>query len=460
MSFIAKLYLDGEERNVLNAQNLYYQITDQSGKPSAVPNGGFIELSLEATKHDNLYWDWMLSSTSMKQGNLRFFRRDGMSKLFDLEFWDCYCIKIDESYSATGGNPMTMTLTLSPGIIRMRGKVYEKKWKISDPFTKAVPLEKPEPKEEKNPTLDSFNWVHREDDTKIEVAEFGETVRGFIKVTDIDVGEIVNVKMYAKSNGNFNNTNYMEYEAEVQNHFKSTYAIFEMKLSKDWAINVSNLETDTIDELFIEAAYDDKTVDFSSDRLEIVAKKLKGIYLKKGNDEAYYYQGELYGPTKDNKGMVEYTERPRRLFREIKEALDIIYSKPKGKTFIDKVINRSNPKFITITREGGVNKTRGNLVSWAPGDKNGGLDEKGSTKREPFISLAHEMWHAWENWLRIANTSVWIQKTDKHKEETFQELSASKFENKIRSEHQLPKRKWYGYIIEENGTKTEYGKIF
>lgn len=40
------------------------------------------------------------------------------------------------------------------------------------------------------------------------------------------------------------------------------------------------------------------------------------------------------------------------------------------------------------------------------------------------------------------------------------ELTASKFENKIRSEHNLPKRKWYSYTIEEDGSKTGVGKIF
>ncbi len=58
------------------------------------------------------------------------------------------------------------------------------------------------------------------------------------------------------------------------------------------------------------------------------------------------------------------------------------------------------------------------------------------------------------------NSSIWIPETDKYKAESYQELTASQFENKIRVEHKFAKRKWYGYVIEENNTKTGYGKIF
>jgi len=198
-----------------------------------------------------------------------------------------------------------------------------------------------------------------------------------------------------------------------------------------------------------------------NDGLDIVVRKLKGIFFEKGNDQAYYYQGKLYTATQDKKGMVSYQEKPRRQFRETKQALDRMYTKPVGKKFIDDICERSNPYFITVTRKNSKNSTSQKEVSWSPGDNFGGLDVNGNTKREPFLALAHELWHAWENWItpNMLNP-VWIPKKGDRKKIRHKELTASQFENKIRTEHTLPKREWYSYTIEENGTKTGVGKIF
>ncbi|MCF6351142.1 MAG: hypothetical protein L3J23_08980 [Flavobacteriaceae bacterium] len=74
--------------------------------------------------------------------------------------------------------------------------------------------------------------------------------------------------------------------------------------------------------------------------------------------------------------------------------------------------------------------------------------------------MAHELWHAWENWLNINMLKkVWIPKNGLIPKILKKELTASQFENKIRVEHNIPKRKWYGYTI-DNGIKIGYGKIF
>ncbi|WP_438711113.1 PAAR-like protein [Aquimarina muelleri] len=313
---------------------------------------------------------------------------------------------------------------------------------------------------EPKPSIEKIGWLDDMDTTKIVSAEFGENIRVFIQVKDINLGETVTIHLYAKSGGNFEAQTTKEYTAQVAQRFGSTYAIFSIELDPNWGINSGAPQSNTIDTIYAKATYNEVNKDFSTKGLELVVQKLKGIYLKKGNDEAYYYKSKLYSATPDKKGMIPYTEKPRRQFRETIEALDTICSKPKGKKFIDDIVARSNPYFIEITRKKGLNKTNSKTVSWVPGDNHGGLDEHGNTKREPFISLVHELWHAWENWLKIEDTTIWISATKDYEKETMQELTASQFENEIRVEHKMPRRKWYAYTIDENNKKNGYGQIF
>lgn len=48
MSFVAKLNIEGEEMNVLNCGFRFTQVTDATGKPTSIPQGGTITLVLES----------------------------------------------------------------------------------------------------------------------------------------------------------------------------------------------------------------------------------------------------------------------------------------------------------------------------------------------------------------------------------------------------------------------------
>ena len=87
MSFIAKITIDGEELNVLHCGFRFTQVTDATGKPTSVPQGGNINLVLESNGSTNLF-DWMISPTQTKSGVITFYRRDSMSKLKTVEFGD------------------------------------------------------------------------------------------------------------------------------------------------------------------------------------------------------------------------------------------------------------------------------------------------------------------------------------------------------------------------------------
>ncbi|WP_143304515.1 type VI secretion system tube protein TssD [Chitinophaga vietnamensis] len=127
MSFKAVFNIDGEEMNVLECQFSFTQSTDLIGKPSARPTGGTVELLVESTGETGLF-DWMISNTQTKSGNVIFYRRDSMSKLKELRFTDAYCIAYTEQFNAANEQPMQIRMKLSAREIKLNNSVYQHPW--------------------------------------------------------------------------------------------------------------------------------------------------------------------------------------------------------------------------------------------------------------------------------------------------------------------------------------------
>jgi len=127
MSFIAKMKLDGEEMNVLHCGFRFTQMTDATGKPTAIPHGGSINLLLESNGGTDLF-DWMISPTQTKSGTITFYRRDTMSKLKTLEFTDAHCVDYYETFDHIGQNPMQIQLTISALEIKLNDSEFKNNW--------------------------------------------------------------------------------------------------------------------------------------------------------------------------------------------------------------------------------------------------------------------------------------------------------------------------------------------
>ena len=131
MSFIAKLKMDKDEMNVLHCSYRFTKITQATGKPSTVAQGGTIHLLLESDG-STLLFDWMISRTETKNGRITFFSRDTiMSKLKTLEFTDAYCVDYFETFDHQGSNPMQVQLTISAHKIKLNdsdASTYTNNW--------------------------------------------------------------------------------------------------------------------------------------------------------------------------------------------------------------------------------------------------------------------------------------------------------------------------------------------
>lgn len=129
MSFIAKLQFSdsNEDMNILHCGFRFSQVTDATGKPTAIPQGGTINLVLESTGSSDLF-HWMISPVQLKAGTITFFRRDSMSKLKTLQFEDAHCVEYYETFDHIGDHPMQVQLMLSAHKIKLNEIEFENNW--------------------------------------------------------------------------------------------------------------------------------------------------------------------------------------------------------------------------------------------------------------------------------------------------------------------------------------------
>lgn len=127
MSFIAKLQVEGEEMNVLHCGFRFTQVTDTTGRPNSIPQGGSVHLVVESNGANDLF-DWMISPTQTKSGSITFFRRDTMSRLKTLNFSDAHCVDYYETFDHLGDNPMQIQLTISAHQIRLNDSEFRNNW--------------------------------------------------------------------------------------------------------------------------------------------------------------------------------------------------------------------------------------------------------------------------------------------------------------------------------------------
>lgn len=128
MSFLAKLELDNEVFNVLEFDVVFTQNVDNNGKPSNKTKGGQIKLVIESTQTD-LFSEWMVSETSMKDGKVIFYRRDAMSTMKNVIFKKAYCISFHKSFRNEGEVPMTTEILITANEVKIGNTTFENNWR-------------------------------------------------------------------------------------------------------------------------------------------------------------------------------------------------------------------------------------------------------------------------------------------------------------------------------------------
>lgn len=128
MSFLTKITVDEKELDVLHCDFLISKITDATGKPTSEPQGGTIHLLLQSNDSPS-FFDWMISLTQTKDGEITFYRYNKMSILKTLQFKEAYCIGYHEIFDPSGKYPMQIQLALSARELKFNNsEVFKKNW--------------------------------------------------------------------------------------------------------------------------------------------------------------------------------------------------------------------------------------------------------------------------------------------------------------------------------------------
>jgi hypothetical protein len=129
MAFRADLSLDGKEYRLLHCSYSLQRDVDPTGRPSSEVKGGTIHFEIESTEDTSL-WDLMIAQFKSVDGSITFKKRDEDAKMKELKFETAYVVDISENFDSVGGNPMTMTFTLSAHKLTLGSETHENEWPI------------------------------------------------------------------------------------------------------------------------------------------------------------------------------------------------------------------------------------------------------------------------------------------------------------------------------------------
>ncbi|MBF7090177.1 hypothetical protein IUY40_01290 [Flavobacterium sp. ALJ2] len=133
----AKLFILGEERELLWINTNYLRYTAANGSPTSDVEGGFLTLSFVAQENDDVFWHNMTKEVKretdrMEKGEVHFYNKgDEDIPVRKYKFSDAYLIEYSEVFDAYETENMHIVLTLSPAIQNYGAelvKYWNKSW--------------------------------------------------------------------------------------------------------------------------------------------------------------------------------------------------------------------------------------------------------------------------------------------------------------------------------------------
>lgn len=166
-SFKAKIFIDGEERNLLFVEQEIRKYADITGRPNGkkgMPD--VLRFAIESTGNDSFFYHHMFSPNSMISGEIVFYKRDGFSVLFKIEFANAYILNLSEEFDHNNNLPLHMLLEIGWGIVRYKGVIIEKYWNPNNPWEEIERTEREV--EQEGSIIEAFFEDVNEQDVRIE----------------------------------------------------------------------------------------------------------------------------------------------------------------------------------------------------------------------------------------------------------------------------------------------------
>ena len=193
MSFLAKLFINDEVRNILNAKQAYSRLADVNGRPSSRPFGHKLEFAIESTRDDSFFYESMFSPTNKCLGEIIFYKRDGISTLYKMEFANAQILDLSESFNALDNLPLHMNIAIGWGIMKTKGVTHEEPWNPNNPFIAINETTREE--EEKEVT---HYFITDKDGEELEKYKVGDTIVLNIETTN-RIGDNMTISLEDKT---------------------------------------------------------------------------------------------------------------------------------------------------------------------------------------------------------------------------------------------------------------------
>lgn len=129
MAFRADLSMNGKTYRLLHCSYALNRDIDPTGRPSSEVKGGTISFEIESTD-DTSIWDLMIAQFKSVNGSITFKKRDEDAKMKELKFDTAYVVQLSENFDSVGGNPMTMSFTLSAKKLTLGSETHENEWPV------------------------------------------------------------------------------------------------------------------------------------------------------------------------------------------------------------------------------------------------------------------------------------------------------------------------------------------
>lgn len=179
-----------DDPNLRRIIQLHIEACEKTGNREYLPvEGDLITLMFECNGDEQFFYDW-LNEGALHNGEIHFIYNEvEIADIF--QFWDCFCLKIEEGMS-TGSSSMVMTIYLSPGIIKRNNlDPREKVWKVSDVLQQSSVLIASESNVENKAEIVEVYWMDAEAAIRIEKNIENGIVTLCAKVKNANAGEIV-----------------------------------------------------------------------------------------------------------------------------------------------------------------------------------------------------------------------------------------------------------------------------
>lgn len=188
-----------DDPNLSQIIRLHIEACEKIGNRECLPvEGDLITLMFECSGDEQFFYDW-LNEGAMHNGEIHFIYNEvEIADIF--QFWDCFCLKIEEGMS-TGTSSMVMTIYLSPGIIKRNNlEPKEKVWKVSEVSQQPIISIVSESREEKKPEIVEVYWKDAEGNTIIDELPEDEVVTLYARVINTKPGEMISFVITDESN--------------------------------------------------------------------------------------------------------------------------------------------------------------------------------------------------------------------------------------------------------------------